>query len=147
MSIHQFTIPEGSTIELDGNQKIITNSLSTGIGFSTTLISLVDRTLPVTHLLAGIKGDSAYQTALNIGYIGTEEQWINSLHGIGNNQYQHYQELPATTWIINHNLGFKPNVIVTTLGGKQILVEILQVTNNQAIIYTDSALAGYAHCS
>jgi hypothetical protein len=51
--------------------------------------------------------------------------------------YTHVQSSPATTWIINHNLGYKPDVTLYSSGGVVMYAEIVHASNNQTqIIFT-----------
>lgn len=95
----------------------------------------------------GPPGLSAYQSAVAGGFGGPEAEWLASLIGTSNGQYQHTQSTPAATWTVNHDLGYRPNVQLTTLGGREILGEIQHISINQVIVYLDSPLAGLAICS
>lgn len=63
--------------------------------------------------------------------------------------YTHTQSTTATTWVVNHNLGFRPNVEVSDLGGMDIStgVEILHVSLNQVQILANQPLAGLVRCN
>jgi len=51
--------------------------------------------------------------------------------------YTHVQSSPASIWIINHNLGYKPDVTLYSNGGVVMYAEIVHVSNNQTqIIFT-----------
>jgi hypothetical protein len=97
--------------------------------------------------IQGPPGRSAYQSAVANGFAGTEAEWLASLIGTSSGQYQHTQSIPAATWMVNHNLGYRPNVQLTTLGGREILGEIQHTSINQVIAYLDTPLAGLAICS
>lgn len=58
--------------------------------------------------------------------------------------YVHTQAVAASTWTINHNLGFTPAVAVFTVGGQQMIAEVLHTSINQTLIYLASAMAGSA---
>lgn len=62
----------------------------------------------------------------------------------GGTTYNHTQPSAATTWVINHNLGYKPVVGVFTTGGSEVEAEILHASTNQAIVYLAFAMAGSA---
>ena len=61
--------------------------------------------------------------------------------------YQHDQTTPINTWTVNHNLGYKPAVQVFTVGGNEVLAEIVHVDVNQVKIYLDEPMMGTAICS
>jgi hypothetical protein len=61
--------------------------------------------------------------------------------------YEHVQSSASSTWTVNHNLGFRPNVSVKTVGGVEVFVEVLHASINQVIIYFDTPIAGIANFS
>lgn len=60
--------------------------------------------------------------------------------------YVHTQGSGATTWTINHNLGYKPQIESFTTGGLKIEGDVLHVSNTQATIGFSAAQAGFARC-
>lgn len=56
------------------------------------------------------------------------------------------QSSPAAEWVINHNLGFKPAVMIFDAGGSEVEAEVLHISVNQARIYFSVSLAGFARC-
>ena len=61
--------------------------------------------------------------------------------------FTHTQSIAAASWTVNHNLGFKPAVKALTLGGVEVLAEVIHTSINQLMIYFDLPLAGQAICS
>ncbi|MDP3848630.1 MAG: hypothetical protein Q8R10_19600 [Pseudomonas sp.] len=61
--------------------------------------------------------------------------------------YQHDQPSPMAVWVINHNLGYRPTVSVYTVGGVQMLAQIIHVSINQTMAVFDLPTSGYAACS
>lgn len=61
--------------------------------------------------------------------------------------YEHFQNSPASTWTINHNLSYKPSVSIFSLGGIEIEAAIQHATNNQTIINFVVPTAGTATLS
>ena len=57
------------------------------------------------------------------------------------------QTSPSDEWIINHNFGFFPNVILFTVGGIEMLGQVVNITDNQVRVYFTSAVAGTARLS
>lgn len=43
------------------------------------LVTIIDDVI----VMEGQKGESAYETAVRLGYQGTEAEWVDSLHGKG----------------------------------------------------------------
>ena len=62
-------------------------------------------------------------------------------------RYEHSQPIAATPWIVNHNLGYRPQVQAVTVGGVALLAEVLHNSANQAFVYFDLPTAGLAICS
>lgn len=61
--------------------------------------------------------------------------------------YLHQQSVADTTWTINHNLGFRPDVSLTTLGGVEFEADVTHTSDNQCIVTLASPLAGFARCT
>jgi hypothetical protein len=57
------------------------------------------------------------------------------------------QGSPAATWVVNHNLGYRPVTDVTSLGGAQVWAEVLHTSLNQLNVYFDSPTAGQVTCA
>jgi len=64
--------------------------------------------------------------------------------GGGGAAYVHTQSTPATTWTINHNLGFRPTVELLDSGSQEIDGAISHPTVNQTIVTLNPATAGLA---
>jgi len=54
------------------------------------------------------------------------------------------QASAATTWTINHNLGYKPSVDVYDSGSQQIQAEVSHTSVNQTVILLTTPSAGFA---
>ena len=66
---------------------------------------------------------------------------INSGGGGG---HVHHQSSPSTTWTVNHNLGRRVGVEITTLGGVAVSAAVQQTSLNQVVVQFTAATAGYA---
>ena len=64
--------------------------------------------------------------------------------GGGAAAYVHTQASPATTWTINHNLGFRPSVELLDSGSQEIDGAIAHPTVNQTVVTLNPATAGLA---
>lgn len=86
----------------------------------------------------GIDGESAYQIAVDNGFVGTEAQWLASLQGPqgvgGNEPYRHVQGFSTSTWIIIHNKGFYLNWRVVDSGGSPVVGHVEDVSTNETHI-------------
>lgn len=61
--------------------------------------------------------------------------------------YYHDQSTASDVWTINHNFDAATACRVFTVGGKEMLAEVLNVSTNQIQVFFDSPTAGYAVCS
>lgn len=89
----------------------------------------------------------------NLNLLGTADRSslvnsINEVLSIANSAagsvYTHVQSAPASPWTVNHNLGYRPAVSVFSVGGKEVIVEIIHASVNQTLIYFDSPMPGSA---
>ena len=64
--------------------------------------------------------------------------------GGGAAAYVHTQASPATTWTINHNLGFRPTVELLDSGSQEIDGAIAHPSVNQTVVTLNPATAGLA---
>lgn len=53
----------------------------------------------------------------------------------------------VNVWSINHNLGRYPNVTILSIGGKEMLGEIINTTLNHFFVYFDTPIEGRVICS
>lgn len=70
----------------------------------------------------------------------------------GINSYEHPQDVAASVWTINHNLGYKPNIFIEDTDGVDIEGEITHVSVNQATVAFFAGgipviVSGKAYCS
>lgn len=62
--------------------------------------------------------------------------------------YTHTQVAPASSWVINHNLNYKPSVTVEEVGtGHEIMCGIIHHSVNQVELQFNTPRAGTAHLS
>lgn len=66
--------------------------------------------------------------------------------GAGYVPYEHVQVSAAALWTVAHNLGHKPGVTVLSVGGVEMLAEVVHLGSNSLQIVFDSAAAGSALC-
>lgn len=94
-----------------------------------------------------VKGST---TAVTVGRVITRlafAAFIPTPAGAPGGTYEHVQSPAAAEWIVNHNLGYRPNISVLTIGGVKVIAEVLHISNNQARVYFDTPMAGMAVCS
>lgn len=64
--------------------------------------------------------------------------------GGGATVQQFNQASPLATWTINHNLGRTPIVQIFSVGGMELLADVINPTANQTQVRFASPTAGYA---
>jgi hypothetical protein len=65
----------------------------------------------------------------------------------GGSYYQYIQSAAASTWVVNHNFGKYPAVTVYSVGGKEMLAEVVHVSTNQVLVMFDTPMTGRVICS
>ena len=100
----------------------VTNTVTVteGDGSSTVV------TVPVTNTV----------TATTVGPQGPK--------GDAGTAFEYVQAAPATTWTINHNLGYRPSVELLDAGSQEIDGEIAHPSINQTVVTLSPASAGLA---
>lgn len=56
----------------------------------------------------------------------------------------YYQLNASTTWTITHNKGYKPLVDIFTLGGMELIGDVVHLSDNVIQVYFNSPMAGFA---
>lgn len=67
--------------------------------------------------------------------------------GTGSSEFEFTQSTPASTWTVNHNLGFRPDVSITSTGGLTVTAEVNHVNSMQLLIIFDIPFSGYVRCT
>lgn len=62
----------------------------------------------------------------------------------GGTAFVYQQAAPATTWTINHNLGYKPSVELLDSGSQEIDGDVSHPSDNQTVVTLNPASAGLA---
>lgn len=59
--------------------------------------------------------------------------------------FNYVQSSPASSWLINHNLGYQPTIVkVKSVGGVEVEAEVIHINNNQVQINFNTNFAGSA---
>ena len=91
----------------------------------------------VTNTVTVVEGNTSVVTVTTPGPQGPA--------GVaGGTYYLHTQASAATTWTINHNLGFRPTVELLDSGSQEIDGAISHPTVNQTVVTLNPATAGLA---
>lgn len=61
--------------------------------------------------------------------------------------YRHTQTTAATQWDITHNLEFRPNVAIVDSSGREVIPEIMYISNLDVRIIFSAAVGGEAYLS
>ena len=61
--------------------------------------------------------------------------------------FTYEKQSSSTSWTINHNLRFRPAVIVMDYGTNNIECDIRHVNENQVVLTFSEAISGYAYLS
>ena len=64
--------------------------------------------------------------------------------GGASSSYEHIQASALTEWVVNHNLDKHPIISVITIGGVEVIVNVIHMSTNQARIYFNQPQAGKA---
>ena len=79
-------------------------------------------------------------------YDGTESVWKNSTPS-SSIAYKHTQNVGSTTWTINHNLGFNPNVSTADASNDGIEGTVKYIDTNNLTVTFSSSTTGFAYLS
>ena len=101
------------------NVSSVTNTVTVTENGSSTVVT-VPQTSTVTAVTVGPQGPS------------------------GAAAYEFVQASPATTWTINHNLGYRPSVEILDAGSQEIDGEVAHPSVNQTVVTLNPASAGLA---
>lgn len=74
-------------------------------------------------------------------------QGIQGVKGDIGGTFEFPQNAPAAMWTVNHNLGFRPAVKALSVGGVEMMAEVIHANSNQVFIYFDDPKVGIATCS
>lgn len=75
------------------------------------------------------------------------EGTVNKYFTVARVSYDHTQGSASDTWVINHNLGFKPNVTVVDSAGTIYEGEITYTNTNSLTVSFSAAFSGKAYLS
>lgn len=103
------------------NQDIIMEVSETSFG----TIQIVDTSIAQVTVMGGVPGPQGEPGAAGSGF-------------------SFVQSTPSVTWIINHNLGFNPSIDLFSIGGMEMLGEVVHTSINQIIVNFNEAIAGFA---
>jgi hypothetical protein len=97
------------------------------------------------EITASIQGAGTVLTAVTPQPISTSISAVGA-SGASSQVHVHTQSSPALTWVINHNLGFKPVISLLTVGGVEMFAEVVHTSINQVTVLFVQPTAGLARC-
>ena len=103
-----------------------------------------------TQGLTGAQGAAGVQGISGAAIDNTDdvaEGTTNRYFTIGRVSYEHTQGVTSNSWVITHNLGFKPNVTVVDSAGNIVEGEIAYTNSNSLTVSFSSAFSGKAYIS
>ena len=108
---------------------------------------LVGSTIPSS--LLGANGDIYIETTTNQVFTKVGGTWGNGqpLVNPSNFSYVFEQQANSSTWYINHNLQYRPNVQVTDYGQNNLECDITQIDANNVELEFNTPVSGYAYLS
>jgi len=107
----------------------------------------VGTTAPSINL--GYTGDSYINSTTNTIYTKSNTGWNAGqvLVNPQNYSYVHEQQSNSSTWYVNHNLHYRPNVQVMDYGRNNLECDITQVDANTIELDFNTPVSGYAYIS
>lgn len=88
-------------------------------------------------------GGSTDQILAKTSSTDYDTQWVDKPKV----SYTHTQNAVSYNWVITHNLGYYPNVVVTDSAGTVVEVDISYPSTNEVTITLSQALSGFAYLS
>lgn len=67
--------------------------------------------------------------------------------GASGTSYEHVQSAASALWVINHNLGYKPNVTIIDTLGRTVIGDLTYPNYNTVLITFTAAFSGSAFLS
>lgn len=85
------------------------------------------------------------QDRIEVVDVGTQgPQGIPGVDGVDGGSFYHSQAGVSDTWVVSHNLGYRPNVTTFNSADAQVEGEIVHDSVNQLTVTFSSAFSGYA---
>jgi hypothetical protein len=91
----------------------------------------------------GVQGTSGTAGSTDSLTEGTTNKYFT----VGRVSYEHTQGSTSNSWVINHNLGFKPNVTVVDSAGNIVEGEVAYTNSNSLTVSFQSSFSGSAYIS
>jgi hypothetical protein len=79
-----------------------------------------------------------------VSVVSVKEQGPEGPQGTSFSFYNFTQTTESATWIINHDLGYKPIISTFNEGSQEIEGEVIHISNNQINVYFAIPIKGFA---
>jgi len=141
---------DGDTVYIDSvNIDVTENPVTISVGTSgpqgATGVAGTAATVAVGTVTTGNAGTSA--TVVNAGTSSNAVLNFTIPRGDSGGSYTHTQNSVSSTWVVNHNLGYYPQVTVIESGGSNVEGTIVFNSLNQLTITFSVSISGYAYVS
>jgi hypothetical protein len=148
---NQYTRPGSATIPIAVNDVVLITTPegtleSSGVGGGTSGAQGTQGLIGTQ----GVQGPAGLQGISGASLDNTDdlaEGTTNKYFTIGRVSYEHTQGVTSNSWVITHNLGFKPNVTVVDSAGNIVEGEIAYTNSNSLTVSFSSAFSGKAYIS
>lgn len=99
----------------------------------------------------GPEGKSAYDLAVENGFVGTEQEWLDSLEGpvgpVGPDKNYVHDFTVSDNVLVQHNLGKKPAVSIIDSAGDEVVGDVEYIDNAQVRVRFAAAFSGQITCN
>lgn len=103
-----------------------------------------------TQGVQGVQGSSGAQGISGSGVTSTDDvpEGVENLYYTPQRvSFAHTQDVSNSSWVITHNLGFYPNIVVQDSAGSVVEGEIVYDSANQVTLNFQAAFSGMAYLS
>lgn len=136
--IHRVTLPSGLPSEIEFSQLYL-NATPPESPIYPSLIALIDSRLAGSNFSLPSGGTIGQNLAIT--------QETPRILGWRDPSYVHQQAIADVEWIVNHNLGNKPDHEVYLDSGVSVLADTIHVSANQLRVYWATPRTGFVYCS
>lgn len=95
------------------------------------------------NVVSGARGKSAYESWIDQGNTGSEQDFINAL--LANYTFVHTQGVAQQEWTINHNLGKYPSVTIVNSVEQVVYGDIEYINTNTLKLSFTAGFSGKAY--
>lgn len=71
---------------------------------------------------------------------------VKQVKSMAPKRQEFHQTVAEDVWTVNHNFGVRPHVQVFSIGGVEMLAEVIHTSDNQIQVIFDGPVKGYVIC-